>query len=64
MNDYAFLLAQQSEYLDVDECIAEGIHLTSCDDDGYCNHCGEQTPTEPDPDEVYDRAREEAVWGP
>jgi len=23
-------------------CIANGKHLTSCDDDGYCNHCGYQ----------------------
>jgi hypothetical protein len=26
----------------VEECKAAGVHLDSCDDDGYCNHCGEQ----------------------
>lgn len=27
---------------DVVACIAAGLHLTSCDNDGYCNHCGNQ----------------------
>lgn len=25
-------------------CKEAGCHLTSCDDDGYCNFCGEQEP--------------------
>lgn len=24
------------------ECITSGMHLTDCDDDGFCNHCGHQ----------------------
>ena len=28
------------EYDTVTECKAAGVHLKSCDDDGYCNHCG------------------------
>lgn len=35
----------QSE--EVVKCISEGIHLTSCDKDGFCNFCGCQD----DPDE-------------
>ena len=31
-----------SVYDDKNECVEEGRHLTSCDDDGYCNFCGEQ----------------------
>ena len=27
-------------YVDLDDCIADGLHLTDCDNDGYCNHCG------------------------
>jgi hypothetical protein len=27
---------------DILECIEKGVHLTSCDDDGFCNNCGEQ----------------------
>lgn len=30
------------EYITLEECIASSLHLTDCDDDGYCNHCGEQ----------------------
>lgn len=26
----------------VGECASSGEHLTSCDPDGYCNHCGHQ----------------------
>lgn len=32
----------ENEYLEREECVEMGLHLTSCDDDGYCNHCGEQ----------------------
>jgi hypothetical protein len=32
------------EYCTIGECIATGQHLTECDDDGYCNFCGEQDP--------------------
>ena len=24
------------------DCIKNGMHLTDCDDDGFCNHCGYQ----------------------
>ena len=24
------------------ECTKNKLHLTSCDDDGFCNHCGNQ----------------------
>lgn len=24
------------------ECIESGLHLTDCDNDGFCNHCGYQ----------------------
>tara|TARA_R110000868_G_scaffold210568_1_gene460639 strand:- start:377 stop:583 length:207 start_codon:yes stop_codon:yes gene_type:complete len=24
------------------ECISDGVHLTDCDNDGFCNHCGHQ----------------------
>lgn len=23
-------------------CIESGLHLTDCDNDGFCNHCGNQ----------------------
>jgi hypothetical protein len=29
-------------YSSLDECKEAHDHLTSCDDDGYCNFCGEQ----------------------
>ena len=29
-------------YVPYEKCVASGGHLTSCDDDGYCNSCGEQ----------------------
>ena len=28
------------EYIEIDECVAAGMHLENCDDDGYCNACG------------------------
>lgn len=31
-----------SEYKSIGQCIQDGTHLTDCDDDGYCNYCGEQ----------------------
>lgn len=30
------------EYMDLDECLRIDIHLTNCDDDGFCNYCGYQ----------------------
>jgi len=30
------------EYCTLDECKFIGQHLTDCDEDGYCNFCGEQ----------------------
>lgn len=32
----------ESEYKSLGQCIQDGTHLTDCDDDGYCNYCGEQ----------------------
>ena len=29
-------------YLSLEQCIAGGLHLESCDSDGYCDYCGEQ----------------------
>ena len=29
-------------YIDVEKCQARGEHLKDCDEDGYCNLCGEQ----------------------
>ena len=29
----------------VKECTDNGTHLNSCDDDGFCNHCGHQFDT-------------------
>lgn len=26
----------------IQRCITDGFHLTSCDNDGYCNFCGNQ----------------------
>lgn len=31
-------------YGNTDECVAIEAHLTSVDDDGYCNHCGSDDP--------------------
>jgi hypothetical protein len=30
------------EYTDEDDCKKSKLHLTDCDDDGFCNHCGNQ----------------------
>ncbi len=30
------------EYIDVEDCVERGLHMTSVDESGYCNHCGEQ----------------------
>ena len=30
------------DYISIEECKEQGTHLTSCDEDGYCNFCGEQ----------------------
>jgi len=30
-------------YISLHECLSSGQHLSSCDRDGYCNSCGEQT---------------------
>lgn len=33
----------QPEFNDeVSECIKNELHLTDCDNDGFCNHCGHQ----------------------
>jgi hypothetical protein len=32
----------EDDYLDPEECIALGVHLTSVDDDGFCTNCGGQ----------------------
>jgi len=29
-------------YVPYEQCTNSGGHLTFCDDDGYCNNCGEQ----------------------
>jgi hypothetical protein len=39
---YVSLTTPPSEYMDHDECVESGEHLQDCDDDGYCNLCGEQ----------------------
>jgi hypothetical protein len=28
--------------MDFKDCIKSGLHLTNCDADGFCNHCGYQ----------------------
>lgn len=33
---------QAQGYLSLSDCFASGKHLSDCDDDGYCNRCGEQ----------------------
>lgn len=40
----------------VQDCIAAGTHLNSCDDDGYCNACGYQ-------DSPYDDHAEDPETG-
>lgn len=46
----------------VRECLDRKIHLTWCDDDGYCNYCGHQETRDElleddDPDDI-DRSHE------
>lgn len=36
-----------------EECKTWGDHLTDCDDDGYCNHCGHQYSDEDDDDHEH-----------
>lgn len=36
----------EEEYKSLGRCIEDGTHLTECDDDGYCNFCGEQDSSE------------------
>lgn len=31
-------------YKSVEDCVASKQHLSSCDADGFCNNCGEQSP--------------------
>jgi len=31
----------------LEDCVASGQHLTSCDNDGYCDFCGHQPGDEP-----------------
>ena len=38
--DYDF--DDEDGFVTLQECIASGRHLTDCDEDGYCNFCGEQ----------------------
>lgn len=42
-------------YKTVQECIAAGEHLKSCDRDGYCNACGEQEDDTQEEDSWIDR---------
>lgn len=37
-------VGQSGEYKSVGQCVHDGTHLTDCDDDGFCNYCGEQEP--------------------
>jgi hypothetical protein len=30
------------EYTDEEDCKKSKLHLTDCDNDGFCNHCGNQ----------------------
>ena len=38
----------QGNYVSLEECRASGLHLKSCDKDGFCNNCGEQDNDEDD----------------
>lgn len=43
-NSYQICLCEpDNDYISIEECVNSGTHLLSCDDDGYCNACGEQT---------------------
>lgn len=37
-------MAAIDEYNTYEECLLNLTHLTDCDDDGYCNYCGDDTP--------------------
>ena len=39
-------LQEQEEYIEILDCIEQGTHLTECDEDGYCNFCGDQISAE------------------
>ena len=43
MND-EFMSINDGCYLydTIEECRESGDHMTNCDDDGFCNYCGEQ----------------------
>lgn len=49
--NYTFLVQWEEEEDVIKECIEDGLHLTDCDDDGYCNYCGYQDSGEYDEDE-------------
>jgi len=51
------------ELIDLDECIENGTHLTDCDDDGYCNYCGEQTSAEEREEELSEERRRDEKNG-
>ena len=44
-------MQESEDYISEDECRESGMHLTSCDKDGYCNRCGSRRPN--DPTEVW-----------
>ena len=37
-----FNLKDKDMKTELEECIENGTHLVSCDDDGFCNECGHQ----------------------
>ena len=39
------------EYIDIEDCIKQGTHLSDVDDDGFCNFCGHQECTDGKEDE-------------
>lgn len=39
---------EPDEYVSLQDCVSSGKHLKSCDNDGYCNFCGEQEGAEYD----------------
>ena len=41
-NDDPVYLSGGYMYYTLEDCIESGEHLTSCDDDGFCNLCGNQ----------------------
>jgi hypothetical protein len=46
-------------YIPFDDCVASGQHLKSCDDDGFCNSCGEQeTKEEREMQKEYDELKD------